>query len=189
MEGSRWKTLCLVILAPLGVTIIGGLVVEMFKPTAREQPPPPDPISKATPSGPGRDSAPSGSGGRSVPAAKRDAYTVITAKSKWEGTVDRAEFAMDVTEVTGTTFTGKLHWLSKTLNGNKLLMTARMSGQITGPQEVRFGWSSDGIEYGSGARPATHVGTLYFDSGAEIRGTWTFKTGTGSGSFRLWLQD
>lgn len=118
------------------------------------------------------------------PARPADAASLVRAGTVWEGNADTAALRMEVTEAADGRFAGRLHWTV----GGRLKMTARMTGRVTGSDQVRFEWERDGIEFGSGFIPAVHTGTLYPDPVPELRGRWALKSGSGSGSFRLRLQ-
>jgi hypothetical protein len=79
------------------------------------------------------------------------ASKVLVSGSVWEGEVDRTRFRLEVTDVTGAQFRGKLNWSP----GGKLKMTVRTTGRVTDPDQVTFEWSDTGIEYGTGFLPAS----------------------------------
>jgi hypothetical protein len=142
---------------------------------------PPDvPVPKAPSGGTGPSTPPSQP---VAPKAQRTLRDLLVAGSVWEGSADSTGFKMEVREVAGDTFTGRLHWS----RGGKLVLTARMSGSFSGSEQVTFRWRKEDIEFGSGTSflTATHTGTLYAEPDPEIRGRWAYQAT--SGSFRLYL--
>ena len=114
---------------------------------------------------------------------KRSAAALITPGSTWVGTADYLGCKLEINEVRDGKFSGKLYWFK----GDRLCMTVRTRGKITGTDGVSFAWDKDDIEFGSGCLPAVHTGTIYLGAVDEMRGRWTFLSGKKSGSWNLTL--